>query len=100
LYIKALIEPGAIDWPQLIAMMSLNGARLCTLAGKGDLSPGSDADVTLIDPKMNWTIDVNDFKSKSRNCPFDGWRVQGKAIATIVDGDIKHLLDQDRLKTR
>lgn len=98
LYIQALIESGAIDWPQLIAMMSLNGAKLCSLQGKGELSIGADADVTIIDPKASWTIDINRFKSKSRNCPFHGWKVKGKAIATIVAGDIKHLDDPDRLK--
>lgn len=98
LYKKALIDSGAIDWPRLIAMMTLHGAELCGLPGKGKLSVGADADVTLIDPKQAWTIDANQFASKSRNCPFDGWNVTGRAIATIVGGDVKLALDPERVK--
>jgi len=99
LYIKALIESDTIDWPTMLAMMTVNPARLCTLAGKGELSAGSDADVTIIDPKLRWTIDANDFKSKGRNCPFHGWPVTGRAIATIVGGVMKLNLARDRVKS-
>lgn len=97
LYIKALIETDAIDWPRMIAMMTIAGADLCNLNGKGRLQEG-DADVTIIDPKETWTIDVDQFKSKSRNCPFNGWNVTGRAIATIVAGKIKLNRDAERLK--
>ena len=97
LYIKALIEPGVIDWPRLIALMTSNGAQLCGLQGKGELTVGADADVTVIDPNDAWTIDVNQFAGKSRNCPFDGWSAKGRAIATIVGGDVKLCLDGGRL---
>lgn len=97
LYIKALIEPGVIDWPRLIAMMTCNGAQLCGLVGKGTLAVGMDADVTVIDPNHAWTIDVNAFAGKSRNCPFDQWSVKGRAIATVVAGDVKLCLDAGRL---
>ncbi len=90
LFIKALIQPGVIDWPQLINMMSLAPADLCGLADRGRLIENGDADITVIDPEIDWTIDVNQFKSKSRNCPFHGWDVKGKAIATIVGGVIKY----------
>ena len=98
LYIKALIESQTIDWPTLIAMMTINPARLCNLKGKGSLAVGCDADITIIDPKHVWTIDVNKFKSKSRNCPFNGWNVTGRAIATVVAGNFKLTRDPDRLK--
>jgi dihydroorotase len=98
LYTRALIESDAIDWPTMLALMTVNAARLCTLEGKGELTVGADADVTIIDPKTNWTIDVNDFKSKSRNCPFDGWNVTSRAITTIVGGDIKFNLEPGRLR--
>jgi dihydroorotase len=97
LYIKALIDSGAIDWPKLIEMMTVNGADLCGLAGKGRLSGGSDADVTVIDPNQAWTIDAEQFASRSRNCPFDGWNVTGRAVATIVGGDVKLALDPGRV---
>lgn len=98
LYIKALIEDGTIDWPKMIAMMTCNGAQLCDLHSKGHLSVGADADVTIIDPQMNWTIDKEQFASKSRNCPFHGWNVTGRAITTIVGGAIKYNLAADRVK--
>lgn len=89
LYIKALIEPGVIDWPKLIELLTINPAKLCGLDGKGTLSVGSDADVTLIDPDGEWTLDVNQFATKARNCPFDGWDVRGRAVKTIVGGVVK-----------
>jgi dihydroorotase len=97
LYVKALIETQTIDWPGMLAMMTINGAKLCGLDGKGALGRGADADVTVIDPAEAWTIDVNDFKSKSRNCPFHGWNVTGRAIATIVGGTVKLCRDGERL---
>lgn len=98
LYIKALIEPGVIDWPRLIALTSTHHAQLCGLQGKGHLAVGADADVTIIDPQHAWTIDAQQFAGKSRNCPFDGWDVKGRAIATIVGGDVKLALDPGRVK--
>lgn len=97
LYIKALIEPGVIDWPRLIALTSTNHAQLCDLQGKGQLAVGSDADVTVIDPNLAWTIEADHFAGKSSNCPFDGWDVKGRAIATIVGGQAKLCLDPDRM---
>lgn len=97
LYIKALIIPGVIDWPKLIAMMTCNGAALCQLQGKGHLAVGADADVTVIDPSHAWTIDPETFAGKSRNCPFKGWDVTGRANTTIVGGEIKFALDHARL---
>jgi len=51
---------------------------------------GVDADVTLVDPEAFWTIDANRFYSRSRNCPFHGWKVRGRVVGTLVDGEIKH----------
>jgi dihydroorotase len=102
LYIKALIDSAVIDWPRLLHMMTIAGAQLCGLRAKGHLAPlhgvTADADVTIIDPREAWTIDVNAFASKSRNCPFHGWSVTGRAIATIVAGQIKMNRDTQRLR--
>ena len=92
LYIKALIEPGHVDWPRLIELLTINPARLCGLEGKGTLTPGSDADLTIIDPDLAWEIDVKRFASKARNCPFHGWQVKGRATTTIVGGQVKFRL--------
>ncbi len=89
LYVKALIEPGALDWPALIAKLTVRPAAVLSL-DKGTLSVGADADVTVIDPQVAWTIDAAQFASKSRNCPFHNWPVKGRAAATIVAGQIKY----------
>jgi dihydroorotase len=85
LYIKALVEPGHVNWMKLIDMMSTSPARIAKL-DRGTLKEGAAADVTVIDPKMAWTIDVESMKTKSRNCPFHGWNVKGRAVHTIVGG--------------
>jgi dihydroorotase len=88
LYIKALVEPGHVTWMKLIDLMSTQPARILKL-DRGTLKAGSAADVTVIDPGRSWTIDAAKFASKSRNCPFDGWKVTGRAVATIVGGVVK-----------
>jgi dihydroorotase len=88
LYIKALIEPGHIDWMKLIDLMSTRPARIVKL-DRGTLTEGAVADVTIIDPNMEWTIDIEAMKTKSRNCPFQGWKVKGRATHTIVNGSLK-----------
>ncbi len=88
LYIKALIEPGHIDWLRLIELMTIGAARVTGMS-KGTLAEGADADITIIDPHLTWRVDVDKFKSKSRNCPFAGWDLKGRAIGTIVGGEMK-----------
>ncbi len=88
LYVKALIEPGHIDWMRLIELMTSASAAIVKL-NKGTLREGADADVTIIDPQRRWTIDAEQFASKSRNCPFNGREVTGRPIATIVGGAVK-----------
>lgn len=92
LLIKALIEPKILDWPRLIGVMSTKPAEILRVPG-GTLQPNAPADVTIIDPQRNWTVDASTFKSKSRNTPFDGWELQGRATMTIVGGDVRYRLD-------
>jgi dihydroorotase len=92
LYARALVEPGHIDWMTLIALMTNRPAEIVRLpktTGRGTLRVGGVADVTIIDPNHKWTIDAEAFKSKSRNCPFHGWQVTGRATHTIVRGEVK-----------
>jgi len=88
LYAKALVESGAIGWERLIALLTLGPARLLGIdeAGFGKLCVGGPADITIIDPSATWTIDAQAFESRSRNCPFDGWQVRGRATDVIVGG--------------
>ncbi len=88
LYVKALIEPGVLDWPGLISLMTEKPARIIGV-DKGTLGVGKQADVTIIDPNAEYEIDVNTFRSKSRNCPYHGWKVKGKVEKTIVGGEIR-----------
>ena len=86
--IKALIEPKILDWPGLIRMMTVNPARIIGI-DKGTLTPGKQGDVTIIDPDTEWEIDVHKFVSKSRNCPYHGWKVKGKVEKTLVQGEVR-----------
>jgi dihydroorotase len=88
LYVRALVEPGHISWMKLIDLMTAQSARIIK-SGKGRLSVGADADVTIIDPNHAWKIDAGQFKGKSRNCPFSGLQVRGRAVATIAAGEMK-----------
>ena len=93
LYVKALIEPGVLDWPGLISLMTHKPAAVIG-ADKGYLAEGSRADVTIIDPDAKYTIDTEKFKSKSRNCPYNGWQVKAKIRHTIVAGELRYSADK------
>jgi dihydroorotase len=71
---------------RIVELFSTNPARIFGLRGLGSLAKGSRADVTIFDPARRWTFDASKSLSKSRNTPFDGWQLVGKAVATIVDG--------------
>ena len=88
LVITKLIEPGHLDWPTAIRKMSLNPAQILGIR-KGTLQIGADADVTIIDPKVRWTVDPSQFRSKSANTPFGGMELTGRAEMVIVGGRLK-----------
>ncbi len=68
--------------------MSRKPAQIYSLSSAGKLLQGQPADITIIDPKQKWKVDANEFYSKARNCPFDGWELCGKAVMTIVQGRV------------
>mgnify|MGYP001236403120 CR=1 FL=1 len=76
----------AIDLPRLIEMLTIAPARLLKL-DRGTLSPGAPADVTLLDPDVEWAYDVEKTASLSRNSPFHGRTFLGRAVRTIVGGE-------------
>lgn len=84
-----LVERGVIDLPTLILRMSTAPARAFGLPG-GSLQRDAVADVTVIDPAFEWVVDPKRFLSKSRNTPFTGRTLRGRAVYTIVDGRIVH----------
>jgi dihydroorotase len=81
-----LVEAGIIDITDLIEKMSKSPARILGL--KIGLEIGKTADITIIDPEVSYCIDANRFQSLSRNTPFDGWDVKGRAVLTMVGGKI------------
>lgn len=87
LAVTHLVKPGLLSWSDLVEKMSSNPADVMRL-GMGQLKKGSPADITVIDPEMVWKVNVNKFKSKSRNSPYNGRRLTGRAIMTIVDGKV------------
>jgi len=87
----ALVRDGLIDERQLIELMSSNPARILGLAA-GTLSIGAVADITLIDPDLAFTYTEDQVVSKSKNSPFLGWKLQGRAMLTVVGGRITHNL--------
>jgi dihydroorotase len=84
-----LIHEGILPMPELIVKMSCNPARILNLP-KGTLIKGSDADITVIHPDVSWTVNVKAFHSRGKNSPFSGRKMQGRAVLTIVGGDIKY----------
>jgi dihydroorotase len=76
----------AIDLKRLISMYTVNPAALVRLP-KGTLGIGAEADITLIDPDLEWTFRKEDSFSRSRNTPFDGWELKGRAVRTVVAGE-------------
>lgn len=82
-----LVKPGILTLPELIDRMSCAPARVFNLQG-GTLRPGSVGDVTVFDPEARWRVDPERFRSQSRNTPFAGWEVLGKAVITIVGGQV------------
>lgn len=91
LCVTRLIEPGYIDWSRFVEAISQLPAEILGV-NRGTLRPGAVADVTLIDPGLEWQVDVATFASKSINSPFDGWTLKGRAVATIVAGRVKYRL--------
>ncbi len=89
LYIKALLDTKTVDWPGLLAMLTHRPAGVIG-ADKGRLGTGDRADITIIDPDAQWVIDTEKFVSKSRNCPYHGWKVHGRVLWTIVAGEVRY----------
>lgn len=83
--LSEIVNKKVLSLSEAIAKMSCNPARILGIP-KGTLSPGADADVVVIDPKFNWLVDPSKFRSKSRNCPFSGWKLTGRAVKVLVGG--------------
>ena len=86
-----LVETGHIDFRTLVEKMSCSPAKLFGLPG-GTLSKGAVADVTVFDPEAEWTVEPSQFLTKGRNTPYAGMTLRGRAMCTIVGGNVVHRL--------
>ena len=87
LALTRLVHTGRISLWHLVLLMSTNPARIINQP-LGRLRVGGAADLTVFDPNLGWTYRVAESRSKSRNSPFDGWKLRGAVTATIVAGKI------------
>jgi dihydroorotase len=86
--LQVLVHSGRIPLMRLVELFTLGPARILGLASRGRLSAGMAADVTIFDPELTWTYDVNRSLSKARNSPFDGRKFRGAPVATVAGGRI------------
>jgi len=83
-----LINEKVLTPLELTARLSLAPAEILGLDDRGSLAVGMAADLMIVDPELEWTVDPEKFYSKARNTPFAGWRMQGRVVKTIVDGKV------------
>lgn len=87
--ITHLVRPGLLSIEQALRSMSTLPAQILGIPG-GRLEVGAPADLVVIDPDRRWTVRPEEFASRSKNTPFEGWTLEGKAVLTIVEGVIRH----------
>lgn len=83
-----LVKKGILTWTQLVEKMATNPVKILGLS-KGTLQEGADADITIIDPNEKWTLTADQIRSQSKNSPFLGKELTGRACAVIVGGRLK-----------
>jgi dihydroorotase len=86
LVLTHFVQPGLLSPADAVGLMSAAPARVFGLPG-GTLSAGSAADMVLVEPEREWTVQPEAFRSRSRNTPYAGWTLRGKAVATWVGGE-------------
>ena len=84
----SLIDEKVISWRKLVLLMSTNPAKILGLDSKGGFTPGSDADITIVDAKKKWVYARETILSKSKNSPFINRHFKGKATNVIVGGEV------------
>jgi dihydroorotase len=84
-----LVQRGDLRWPQVIELFTAAPARVLHLGG-GALTVGERADLTVVDPAMEWLVEPATIRSRSRNTPLVGMTMRGKAVVTISEGEVRH----------
>ena len=97
--ITKLIKEEKFTFSTLAAKMSLNPAKILGFDDKGRIQVGKAADITVVAPDKEYLVEVENFASKGRSSPFQGWRLQGKVEATIVAGKVVYS-DTEKFKTQ
>jgi dihydroorotase len=87
LIMDRLVRPGTLSLEQMARSFALHPARILGLE-RGTLAEGATADITVVDPEQEWEIKSAEFLSRSRNTPFEGWRLRGGPAMTLVTGEI------------
>lgn len=87
-----LVHEGGFTWADLIPALATRPSEILKL-GRGRLRVGLPGDLTLIDPEREWLVEPERFHSRSRNCPFRGWKLKGRAVMTVVGGRVLFDLD-------
>jgi len=82
-----LVSDGVLSLSQLVEKMACNPSKILSL-DRGTLAVGAVADLTIVDPAMEWVVDADKLASKSKNSPFLGWQMQGGARCVIVAGKV------------
>lgn len=85
--LEALVRPGHIELPRLIALLAGGPAAVMGIDA-GHLSRGKAADIAIIDPDVEWELVAGEMKSKGKNTPFAGWTLRGRAMHVFVDGKL------------
>jgi dihydroorotase len=83
-----LVHLNVLNLTQALEKLSFNPARILRVEG-GTVAVGKPADITILNPSLEYTVDANEFKSLGRNTPFHGWRLKGRPVMTIVNGNIR-----------
>jgi dihydroorotase len=91
LTLTGLVRPGHLTLERALELWTDAPRRLFSLPAVR-LEPGFPADLVLVDPELEWTVDAAHFASKGRSTPFDGWRLNGRAIATFCRGELTFAL--------
>jgi dihydroorotase len=84
-----LVSDGILSLSGLVEKMTLRPAGILRIQ-KGTLAAGADADITVVDPEREWTVDRRLFRSRGKNTPFHGWILKGKTVLTIVGGTVRY----------
>src|SRR4029078_7517456 len=82
-----LVHAGVVSLPRLVELLSVNPARVLRIPG-GSLAEGAPADITILAPDLQVTVDVRTMVSTSKNTPFHGWSLRGGVAATMVGGRV------------